>query len=64
MSPHGLHCYLDTYLSVRGALGFQMRAARTLLRDFVGFLGTRGTLVPFGPSGLSTGPVPRQRDEA
>src|SRR5438128_9724763 len=37
---------LDTYLSVREALGFQMRAARTLLRDFVGFLETRGDAGP------------------
>ena len=46
MSPNVLHRYLDTYLSVRAALGFQMRAARTLLRDFVGFLETRGDAGP------------------
>jgi integrase/recombinase XerD len=46
MSPNVLHRYLDTYLSVREALGFQMRAARTLLRDFVGFLETRGDAGP------------------
>jgi site-specific recombinase XerD len=46
MSPNGLHRYLDMYLSVREALGFQMRAARTLLRDLVGFLETRGDAGP------------------
>ena len=46
MSPNVFHRYLDTYLSVRAALGFQMRAARTLLRDFVGFLETRGDAGP------------------
>jgi integrase/recombinase XerD len=38
MSRPDLHLYLDTYLSVREALGFQMRAERTLLRDFVRFV--------------------------
>ena len=38
MSQPDLHRYLDTYLSVREALGFQMRAERTLLRDFVRFV--------------------------
>jgi integrase len=38
MSRPDLHRYLDTYLSVREALGFQMRAERTLLRDFVRFV--------------------------
>ena len=35
MSQPDFHLYLDTYISVREALGFQMRAERTLLRDFV-----------------------------
>jgi len=35
MSPSVLQVQLDAYLSIREALGFQMRAERTLLRDFV-----------------------------
>ena len=42
MSPRSLHVHLDAYLSVREALGFQMRAERTLLRDFVGFVEAHG----------------------
>jgi integrase len=42
MSHRSLHLYLDAYLSVREALGFQMRAERTLLRDFVGFVELHG----------------------
>ena len=38
MSQPDLHLHLDSYLSVREALGFQMRAERTLLRDFVRFV--------------------------
>ncbi len=38
MSQPDFHLYLDTYISVREALGFQMRAERTLLRDFVRFI--------------------------
>ena len=38
MSQPNLHLYLDTYISVREALGFQMRVERTLLRDFVRFI--------------------------
>jgi len=30
MSDRGLHLHLDGYLSVREALGFQMRVERTL----------------------------------
>ena len=42
MNPRSLHLHLDAYLSVREALGFQMRAERTLLRDFVGFVEAHG----------------------
>src|SRR5262249_49452266 len=42
MSHRSLHLHLDAYLSVREALGFQMRAERTLLRDFVGFVEAHG----------------------
>ena len=42
MSHRSLHHHLDAYLSVREALGFQMRAERTLLRDFVGFVESHG----------------------
>jgi integrase len=38
MNRPDLHRHLDAYLSVREALGFQMRAARTLLRDFVHYV--------------------------
>jgi hypothetical protein len=38
MTRPDLHLHLDAYLSVREALGFQMRAARTLLRDFVHYV--------------------------
>jgi integrase/recombinase XerD len=40
MSPSVLQVHLDAYISVREAFGFQMQAARTLLRDFVRFLET------------------------
>ena len=40
MSARSFHLYLDGYLSVREALGFQMRAERTLLRDFVNYVET------------------------
>jgi len=35
MTPANLHFHLDAYLSLREALGFQMRVERTLLRDCV-----------------------------
>ena len=38
MSHSNLHLHLDAYLGVRQALGFQMRAERTLLRDFVCYI--------------------------
>lgn len=38
MSHLTLQLHLDMYISVRTALGFQMRAERTLLRDFVRFV--------------------------
>ena len=34
MSPSVVQLQLDAYLSTREALGFQMRAERTLLREF------------------------------
>ena len=40
MTPANLHFHLDSYLSLREALGFQMRIERTLLRDFVQFIET------------------------
>jgi hypothetical protein len=46
MSDSALHLHLDAYLSVREALGFRMRAERTLLRDFVRFLETRTATGP------------------
>jgi integrase len=38
MNADRLGQYLDAYLGVRQAVGFQMRAHRTLLRDFVQFV--------------------------
>lgn len=38
MNRPDLHPYLNAYLSVREALGFQMRAERTLLWEFVRFI--------------------------
>lgn len=46
MSSSVLHVQLDAYLSIREALGFQMRAERTLLRDFVNFVESRGVGIP------------------
>ena len=46
MSPRSLPLHLDAYLSVREALGFQMRAERTLLRDFVNFVESHGVGSP------------------
>jgi integrase len=40
MHAADFHLHLDAYLSLREALGFQMRVERTLLRDFVQFLET------------------------
>src|SRR5215468_4094006 len=42
MSQRHLSLHLDAYLSFREALGFQMRVERTLLRDFIRFVGVRG----------------------
>jgi hypothetical protein len=38
MSQPDFHLHLESYLSLREALGFQMRAERTLLWDFVQFV--------------------------
>ncbi len=38
MSQPDLHLHLESYLSLREALGFQIRAERTLLWDFVQFI--------------------------
>ena len=40
MNAADLPLHLDSYLSLREALGFQMRVERTLLRDFVQFIET------------------------
>ena len=57
MTPATLHFHLDSYLSLREALGFQMRVERTLLRDFVQFLKPLTSLALFGLNWLSIGPV-------
>jgi integrase len=46
MSASALHGHLDMSLGVKEALGFQMRAERTLLRDFVRFVEARGAASP------------------
>ena len=46
MSTRLLHLYLEAYFGVREALGFQMRAERTLLCDFIGFVETHGASEP------------------
>src|SRR3989475_11636478 len=50
MSPSVVHVQLDAYLSIREALGFQMRAERTLLRDFVHFVESHGVGLPIRAS--------------
>lgn len=40
MSPWRLHLHLEAYRGVREALGLQLRAQHTLLRDFVRFVET------------------------
>jgi len=59
MSHRSLHLHLDAYLGVRQALGFQMRAERTLLRDFVGFVESQGDDGPIRAQLAWTGPVRR-----
>jgi integrase/recombinase XerD len=46
MSPADLERQLAAYLAVRQAMGYAMRAERTLLADFVRFLIVRGNLSP------------------
>jgi hypothetical protein len=46
MSPADLERQLAAYLAVRQAMGYAMRAERTLLADFVRFLIDRGDLSP------------------
>ena len=42
MNADRLWQYLDSYIGVRQAVGFQMRTHRTLLRDFVQFVTRHG----------------------
>ena len=46
MSHSNLHLHLDAYLGVRQTLGFQMRAERTLLREFVRYIETHADAGP------------------
>jgi hypothetical protein len=46
MSHSRFQEHLHAYISVREALGFQMRAERTLLQDFVRFVDTCGQVGP------------------
>jgi hypothetical protein len=46
MSPSVLQLQLDAYISIREALGFQMRVERTLLRDFVHFVESHDAGLP------------------
>ena len=50
MSPSVVQLQLDAYLSMREALGFQMRAERTLLCDFVHFVESHGVGLPIRAS--------------
>lgn len=50
MSLSVLHLQLDAYISIREALGFQMRAERTLLREFVHFVESHGAGLPIRAS--------------
>jgi hypothetical protein len=50
MSPSVVQLQLDAYLSIREALGFQMRAERTLLREFVHFVESHGVGLPIRAS--------------
>jgi hypothetical protein len=50
MSPRIGQLQLDAYLSTREALGFQMRAERTLLREFVHFVEFHGVGLPIRAS--------------
>lgn len=42
MSPAELHWRVERYVELRLALGFDMRTAEKLLRDFVGFVDACG----------------------
>lgn len=50
MNPSVVQLQLDAYLSIREALGFQMRAERTLLREFVHFVESHGVSLPIRAS--------------
>ena len=50
MSPSVVQLQLDAYISLREALGFQMRAERTLLREFVHFVESHGVGLPIRAS--------------
>src|SRR5262245_52497169 len=50
MTPSLVQLQLDAYLSIREALGFQMRAERTLLREFVHFVESHGVSLPIRAS--------------
>jgi integrase/recombinase XerD len=50
MSPSVVQIQLDAYISLREALGFQMRAERTLLREFVQFVASHGVGLPIRAS--------------
>jgi len=59
--PNESKCFTCTarrYISIREALGFQMRAERTLLRDFVNFVESHGVGIPIRAYLASNGPVP------
>jgi hypothetical protein len=64
MSPSVVQLQLDAYLSTREALGFHMRAERTLLREFVHFVASpTGLVCPSEPLSRLNGPVPSRNGE-
>jgi integrase/recombinase XerD len=46
MRPEELHLRIDAYLAARQAMGFALRAERTLLHDFARFLEAQGNVSP------------------
>jgi hypothetical protein len=64
MSPSVVQLQLDAYLSVREALGFQMRAERTLLYASLSISSNpTGSVCPSEPLSRLHGPVPYRNGE-
>ena len=61
MNADLLDTQLVAYLSLREALGFQMRAEKILLPEFVAFVKAQGTPVRSVPRWPSSGPARHPR---